>query len=79
MESNLLQQQVCQMLYQTSYIPIPVQLEWYNVSMDFFFFLKVSNHNHQANYFVAMVHAVYVCVAIIHQNLTWTTASLTCT
>ena len=36
------------------------------------------NHNHQVDYFVAMVLAGYVCVVIIHRTLTWTTGSLTC-
>ena len=34
-----------------------------------------SNHNHQVNYFVAIVLAGYVCAAIIHQTLSWTTGS----
>ena len=37
-----------------------------------------SGHNHRVDYFVAMVRAEYVCVAIIHRALTWTTGSLTC-
>ena len=37
-----------------------------------------SDHNHQANYFVAMARAGYVCVATIHRTLTLTTGSLTC-
>ena len=45
-------------------------------SRDFFF--PLSDHNHQVNYFVAMVRAGYVRVAIIHRTLTWTTGSLTC-
>ena len=47
-------------------------------SSSFFFFL-LSNHNHQLNYFVAMVHAGYICVAKIHRTLIWTTGSLACT
>ena len=43
-----------------------------------FFFFVLSDHNHQVDCFVAMVHAGYVCVAIIHRTLTWTTGSLTC-
>ena len=45
-------------------------------SRDFFF--PLSDHNHQVNYFVAIVRAGYVRVAIIHRTLTWTTGSLTC-
>ena len=33
----------------------------------------LSDHNHQADFFVTMVHAGYVCVSIIHWSLTWTT------
>ena len=33
----------------------------------------LSDHNHQADFFVAMVHAGYVCVSIIHWSLTWIT------
>ena len=44
----------------------------------FFFFFPLSDHNHQADYFVAMVHAGYVCVAIIHRTMTRTTGSLSC-
>ena len=43
-----------------------------------FFFFLLSDHNYQADYFVAMVRAGYVCVAIIHWPLTWTAGSLTC-
>ena len=39
-------------------------------------FFLLSDHNHQVDYFVAMVHAWYVCVAIIHETRTWTTGSL---
>ena len=40
--------------------------------------LRLGDHDHQVDYFVAMVHAGYVCVAIIHRTLTWTTGSLSC-
>ena len=42
-----------------------------------FFFLS-SDRSHQVDYFAAMVHASHVCVAIVHQTLTWTSGSLTC-
>ena len=49
-------------------------------SSKFFFFFRIllSDYNHQVDYFVTMVHAGYVCVAIIHRTLMWTTGSLTC-
>ena len=47
-----------------------------NYRQSFFFFFLLSNHSHQVDYLVAMVHSGYVCVAIIHQTLTWTTGSL---
>ena len=42
--------------------------------------LHLSDHNHQVDYFCRLlcVCAGYVCVAIIHWTLTWTTGSLTC-
>ena len=45
----------------------------------FFFFFPLSDHNHPVDYFLSlMVRAGYVCVAIIHQTLTWTTGSSSC-
>ena len=41
------------------------------------FVFLLSNHT-IIDYFIAMVHVGYVCVAIIHQTLTWTTEFLTC-
>ena len=52
------------------------QWPWINFFFFFFFFL-LSDHNHQVDYFVAMARACYVCVAINHRTLTWTTGSLT--
>ena len=37
----------------------------------------MSDHSHQVDYFVAVVRAGYVCVAVIHRTLAWTTGSLT--
>ena len=43
-----------------------------------FFFFLLSDHNHQVDCFLGMVRAGYVCLAIIHRTLTWTTGFLTC-
>ena len=54
----------------------------HNFVWDFFpssFFILLCDHNDWVDYFVIMVCARYVCVAIIHRTLTWTSGSLTCT
>ena len=44
-----------------------------------FFFFSLNDHNNPGDYFLSlMVYAGYVCVAIIHQTLTWTTRALSC-
>ena len=48
------------------------------VSGIFFLFIQLNDHDHQVHKFVTLVHAGYLCVAKIHQILTWTTGSLTC-
>ena len=43
-------------------------------------FLPLSDHSHQVDYFVAMVHAEYVCVSIIRRilDMGYRTRNVTC-
>ena len=55
-----------------------ITVDTYNKTQTFFFFFLLSDHHLLVDYFVTMVRAGYLCVAIIHQTLTRTTGSLTC-